>query len=188
VQVDYPLEQLFVDQDPALVIDAIPAVLAWAPAKQRKLGLKFDFTFKKSATKPRVGAFSVGWKIPALEAHDPTVVARASRMREGTTPLREHLVEVAGYGLALCAISAMLPGRKVVGWSRYAAPDVLFDNTPGAIRGVEVAARSAGGAAKLRELESQKKPPLIEDADVAEAWLSLWSREPEVGWFVRVKP
>lgn len=108
-------------------------------------------------------------------------------MRDGTSPHREHLAEVAGYGLSLCAISALLPGRRIVAWSRYAAPDLLFDVTPGALRGVEVAARSTGGASKLREIEAEKSGPLRDDPDVAEAWLSLWCHHPKLGWLLKVK-
>lgn len=188
MQVSYPLDRLFEDQDPTIVIDTIPAVLAWAPEKPRRRELGFSMTFSTNPKAPREeGALTVTWSLPPLLARDPGVAGRAARMREGTSPHREHLAEVAGYGLALCAISALLPGRRVVAWSRYAAPDLLFDATPGALRGVEVAARSAGGAAKLREVEAEKRPTLHDDPDVKEAWLSLWCQQPKLGWLLKVK-
>lgn len=185
----YALQHLFRDQEPAFVIDAVPAVLAWAPEGSESRGLRFKLAFadRTGAAQTDV-AFSIHWRRDELELRDASVLSRAERMRKGQSPHREHLVEVAGYGVAMCAISALLPGRRVVGWSRYAAPDILFDATPDALRGVEVAARSGGGLSKLRELDAQKRPGLVDDPAVAEAWLSLWIAQPALGWFFQVKP
>lgn len=189
MQVRYALERLFDDQDPAIVIDTIPAVLAWAPKKSRRPAIAFALiTAADSPPSREEGTMALTWNLDALLARDPTVTQRAARMREGTSPHREHLTEVAGYGLALCAVSVLLPARRVVAWSRYVAPDLLFDVTPDALRGVEVAARSGGGASKLREIEREKTSALRADPIVAEAWLSLWCQRPGVGVTVQVKP
>jgi hypothetical protein len=140
------------------------------------------------------GTLALTWDLAALAAHDPGVDAHARRLREGRSPHREHVTEVAAYGLALVAISVFLPGRRVVAWTRWSAPDILFDETPGALRGVEVAGRSQGGWSALRVVCDGsttipgKRAALRESADVAEAYLSLWCARPRVSMMLQVKP
>jgi hypothetical protein len=191
----YALEQLYVDQPAELVCDTIPAVLAWVPAATRA-GSRQPFTFDLDiAMKDRASAtLGLGWSLEALAARDPLVEDRARRMREGRSPHREHVTEVAAYGLALVAISVLLPGRRVIAWNRWSAPDILFDETPGALRGVEVSGRSQGGRVALRVVcEGSKTIPgkraaLRDSPDVAEAYLSLWCSRPRVSMMVQVKP
>lgn len=109
-------------------------------------------------------------------------------MRSGRTAQREHVVELAGYGLALVAISALLPGERVVDMERFRAPDLLLDNTPGRLRGVEVAARSTGGAGALTGMRNEKIALILPRTDVVELRLSLWCGDPRMGVFAKVKP
>ena len=189
--ITYALENLYRDQDFDWVVDTIPAVLAWVPATARERA-PFVFGLSRSEGKPpgAVGSdsLSLTWNLGALEARDPTLRERARRMRAGRTAQREHVVELAGYGLALVAISALLPGERVVDMARYRAPDLLLDNTPGRLRGVEVAARSAGGVGALTGMRNDKIALILPRKDVLELHLSLWCGDPRMGLFARVKP
>src|SRR5262249_31130443 len=147
----YALEQLYADQSAELVCDTIPAVLAWVPGAV-KAGSRQPFAFDLEIVMKRrsTGKLLLGWSLPALAARDPLVEDRTRRYREGRSPHREHVTEVAAYGLALVAISVLFPGRRVVAYSRWSSPDLLFDETTGALRGVEVSGRSRGGLPALR--------------------------------------
>lgn len=191
----YALEQLYVDQPAEFVCDTIPAVLAWVPAAT-KAGSRQPFAFElEVAMKDRASAtLALGWSVAALAVWDPLVEDRARWLRDGRSPHREHVAEVAAYGLAMVAISVLFPGRRVVAWNRWSAPDILFDETPGALRGVEVAGRSQGGRGALRVVcEGSKTTPgkraaLRDGPDVVEAYLSLWCSRPRVSMMVQVKP
>lgn len=197
--IDYPLEQLYSDQDFDWVVDTVPGVLAWVPghAKERHRQ-PFRFTVHHQPTREaRTEALqlSLRWDIEQLAARDSAVRERAARMRAGRTAQREHVTELAAYGLALVAVSVFLPGRRVVSMRKGLPPDLLLDVTPGALRGVEVAGRSQGGLRVLEELrhgdgrdEPGKQPLLLARADVVEAWLSLWCVSPYVSLMAKVKP
>lgn len=73
----------------------------------------------------------------------------ARLLREGRSAQREHVTQLAAYDLAFVAISVLMPGRRVLLMQQGVAPDLLFDTTPGALRGVEVAGRATGGRAAL---------------------------------------
>jgi hypothetical protein len=59
------------------------------------------------------------------------------RLRAKRSAQREHVTELAAYGLTFVAISLLVPGRRVVHMNMGVAPDLLFDVTPAALRGVE---------------------------------------------------
>ncbi len=74
-------------------------------------------------------------------------------------------------------------------------PDIVLDDTDGALRGVEVAGRSSGGHGALRfVLEGMKDEPggkraqLVARSDIAEAHVSLWCADPRVSLLLQVKP
>lgn len=186
----YALEQLYVDQDHDWVTDTIPAVLAWVPVIH---GPRPPFIFAldhaaSSTHKPRRVELELQWNLDALAAHDPTLRDRARRMRTGRTTQREHVPELAAYGLALVAISVLLPGQRVVDMEQLRAPDILLDMTPGAYRGVEVVARSSGGWGALHAAHKEKVSLLTSKPHVVEAHLSLWCAWPRVAEFCMVKP
>ena len=134
---EYSLERLYVDQHPDLVADSIPAVVAWLTA--RGSTQRSPVTFRVRLDRTGAGSEEVlllDWDIDALEARSSGTVARIRRMRLRTGPEREHVTELAAYGLALVAISVWMPGRRAIAFNDYASPDILFDVTDGALRGV----------------------------------------------------
>lgn len=186
----YSVERLYDDQSPDFVIDAVPALLTWlggaeAPRSPRRFAVEVGRGSERDV-------LTITWDLGQLSERDPALVDRVRRLRGG--PHREHVTEVAAYGLALVAISVFLPGRRVVAWSKYVAPDLLFDAAPNARRGVEVAGRTKGGWAALRTVRdgSRKQPgkagQLRDDPEIAEAWLSLWCGAPAVAMMVKIKP
>jgi hypothetical protein len=136
----------------------------------------------------------LAWNMAALRSRDPGVTGRAARMRTRKTAEREHITELAAYGLGLVGISVWMPGRRALAFRDYAPPDILFDATVGAVRGVEVAGRSSGGLGGLRAvLEGTKSRPgkradLAGRTDIAEAHVSLWCARPSVSLLLQVKP
>jgi hypothetical protein len=198
VERPYSLEQLYRDQDFDWVVDAVPAVLAWVPGatkRRREQPFVFDIDHRPTtggaATHERL---ALSWSVDALTAQDPTVEQRAARLRAGRTAHREHVTEVAAYGLALAAISVFMPGRRVVGYEKGAAPDILFDAAPTARRGVEAAGRSRGGRSALNRIvagspgDPGKRARLSADPDIAEVHLSLWCNAPRLSMLCKVKP
>lgn len=192
----YRIERLYEDQHPDFVLDAVPALLAWlADVQGEKREYAFSVEVKRRAEETlSEEGLRLTWDLQQLVKRDRTLRQRVRRIRSGRTPHREHVTEVAAYGLALAAISVFLPGQRVVSWARYVAPDLLLDATPGARRGVEVAGRARGGRGALRfisegsESEPGKASALREDPEIAEAWLSLWCGSPAVAAMVHVKP
>jgi hypothetical protein len=193
----YPLEQLYADQDADWVIDTIPAVLAWVPGRSQKRASQ-PFTFEIEhivAGQPAANtSLSLSWDIAALEKYDREVRSRARRMREARTAQREHIAELAAYGLALVSISLLMPGRRIVLMRRSLPPDLVFDITPNCVRGVEVAGRAQGGVAALSRVRDGsggspgKAAKLLERPDIAEVHLSLWCASPRVAIMQQIKP
>ncbi len=109
-------------------------------------------------------------------------------MRAGRTPQREHVVELAGYGLALVAISLLMPGQRVADMELGLSPDFVLDMTPGARRGVEVACRAGGGWSRVREVRKGKTDKLVAKRALAEAHITVWCGWPRVAEFCKVKP
>ena len=196
--IPYALEQLFVDQPSDWVIDSVAPMLAWvlsaSPAKRRQ-----PFRFEVEHVEGQVvGAARIDlrWDEDALERAVPGVVDHARRLREGRSVQREHLTELAAYGLTFVAISTLMPGRRVVHMQMGMAPDILFDLTPGALRGVETAGRTSGGRAALAAVRNGtgtparggKRAQLLARADLAEVHLSLWCAAPRVSIMERLKP
>lgn len=194
-RVRYALEQLYQDQPKDWVIDAIPALLAWLEPTPDRWTKAFAIahTDEVGAREQHV-TLALDWDVAKLALHDPHVLGRAARYRTGRTVQREQVAQYAAYGLALVAISVLMPGREVVGMQIGTSPDILLDTTPGALRGVEVAGRSKGGRGALRSIrlgsssDSGKAAQLLANIDVVEAHLSLWCASPSVAEFVRVKP
>jgi hypothetical protein len=193
----YALQDLYEDQEPDLVADTIPAVLAW-------LGPSSDAaepsSFKVRLGEPRAKAaedvaLTLGWNAQALERHCAGTLARARRMHSRKTADREHLAELAAYGLALVGISIWMPGRRAITFRVGLPPDILFDDTDGTVRGVEASGRTSGGFGAFRiVLEGTKEAPggkraqLADRSDVAEAHVSLWCIAPPVSLLLQVKP
>lgn len=198
----YALEQLFVDQDRGWVAECIAPVLAWvpgtSPAKARQpFHFPVEHTVAGEITKL---AIDLTWDVAKLDEEVPGVDELAKRLREGHSVLREHVAQLAAYGLGFVAISVLLPGRRVKSMRRWQPPDILFDVTPNALRGVEVAGRSRGGrgsllairdgtpATKNKAAAPGKKAQLLAMAEIVEVHLSLWSASRRHSIFEQVKP
>jgi hypothetical protein len=185
----YALERLYEDQEPDLVADTIPAVLAWVGAARESV-----VSIKVRTRPAHDETLLLGWDDRALERRCRGTLARAGRMRSHRTAEREHVAELAAYGLSLVGLSIWMPGRRALTFREGLPPDILLDDTDGALRGVEVAGRSTGGLGALRiVLEGTKGKPgkraqLLDRMDIVEAHVSLWCAEPRVSLMQQVKP
>lgn len=198
----YALEQLFQDQDRDWVMDTIAPVLAWVPGETKKKRTQpFRFEVERAVKKTKV-AIDLTWDEAALEAIIPGLKDHVRRLRAKRSAQREHVTELAAYGLTFVAISLLMPGRRVVHMNMGVAPDLLFDVTPAALRGVETAGRSKGGMGALRAVRDGTPPKpgkpgtgspgkaatLLARADIAEVHLSLWCASPRVSMMEQLKP
>jgi hypothetical protein len=201
-KIDYDIERLFIDQDRDWVIDTIAPLLAWVPGKTRArttqpFWFRVDYTIAGGAT---VATIALTWNPTTLEGIVPGLGDHVRRLRQGQTVQREHVTELAAYGLTFVAISALMPGRRVKALRKGSAPDILFDVTPGALRGVEAAGRATGGRVALlavrdgtsgkgkRTAAPGKAAQLRARSDIAEVHLSLWCASPRLGIMEQVKP
>ena len=188
-RISYELEKLFVDQDEDFVVDCIAPVLAWVPGRSKPRSRQ-PFAFPVEWTvgrKTRQTTLALSWNLEALTLRVPGVEQHATRLAGKRSPQREHVTELAAYGLSLVAISVLFPGRRVIGFNNGAAPDILFDPTPNAIRGVEAAGRSRGGRNALLAVRTDKLAPLLVRTDIAELHLSLWCASARQGIMEQVR-
>lgn len=178
--IDYDLAALFVDQPEWFAHDTIPHLLAWLGDPSPPVVFKLEA--------PGVPArLTLRWSRPALRARMPSLDDEVRRLARGESPQVEQVPQYGAYALAGVIASAVLR-RRAVAFSRWGPPDILFDATPGALRGVEVAGRSGGGLATLRALARTKTEDARGRPDVAEAWLSLWCKLPRMSLLLRAHP
>lgn len=185
----YKLEQLYEDQDPDYVRDAIPHLICWLRAGDSSDPHTFELREQTKAG-PVDHQMVVSWDLSKLVERDPQLREDIRRFQNGKTLMSEDHPKYAAYGLALVAISCFL-GARVVGMSYFRAPDLLLSTAPGALRGVEVAGRSSKGYAAFAQAidgPSGKRARLLALTDVVEAYLSLWCPEPKVSVWQKVKP
>ncbi len=192
---EYRLEQLYDDQDPDFVVDAVPHLVTWLDPECK--GGAYRFELRETTAIGDVNhALQLSWNIAELEKHDQRLGKDLIRFQRGRTLSIEQHTEFAAYGLAMVAISCVLQWR-VVGRVRWLAPDLLLDRTPGALRGVEVAGRSSKGFSVLKQTAEGssgknavlgKRAQLMAKQDVVEAYLSLWCCNPRVSIWSKVKP
>jgi hypothetical protein len=189
---EYQLEQLYEDQDPDFVVDSIAHLLCWLDPQGSKRSHRFEL--REQLAKGHVDhELILSWNFKLLATRDPRLDTDLRRFREGKTLTGEDLPKYAAYGLALVAISCLLQ-RRVVHIARFRPPDLLLDTTPGALHGVEVAGRTTQGYSAFSQAiegtknKEGKRAQLRRRADVAEAYLSLWCREPKVSIWEKVKP
>ena len=199
---EYRLERLFVDQDRDLVHDTIAAALAWVLGKgkaKRQQPFRFEVEHLTGTERARV-QLELTWDMLALESAVPGLRDQVRRLQTGRSAQREHISELAAYALTFVAISVLLPGRRARAFRKGSAPDILFDLTPGALRGVETAGRSSGGKSALllirngtparagKQKVSGKASLLADRDDVGEVHLSLWSGAPRISIMEQIKP
>ncbi|MBI3206691.1 MAG: hypothetical protein HYZ29_34465 [Myxococcales bacterium] len=200
--ISYALERLFVDQDRDWVNETIAPVLAWVPGRTKKRRQQpFRFATEHIQNKVKTSVvIDLSWDEAELEQLVPGVRDHARRLREGRSAQREHVTELAAYGLTFVAISTLLPGRRVVWMQMGVAPDILFDMTPAALRGVETAGRATGGQGALKTVRNGtpvtkgkaakpgKAVTLAARTDVAEVHLSLWCASPRISIMEQLRP
>jgi hypothetical protein len=145
----YALEQLYTDQDADLVHDALAALISWLEPEDKSL--KHTFTLREHRPAGDVDhQLVVSWDIKELAARDPGLPDDVRRYRKSKTLHMEDQTKCAAYGLAFVAVSCILQ-RRVINVSLWRPPDLLLDETPGFLRGVEVAGRSSKGYAALKQ-------------------------------------
>jgi hypothetical protein len=123
----YALERLYEDQEPDLVTDTIPAVLAWLGATGE--GPALSFSVRIGAKPAKEETLRLGYNGRVLEGRCSGTLDRARRMRSRRTADREHVTELAAYGLALVGISVWMPGRRAITFREGLPPDILLDDT-----------------------------------------------------------
>jgi len=188
----YELEQLYEHQDPGFVLDAVAPLICWLD--QGQTCCEHQFELRQVVASGNVDHdLTVSWDVDRLAQRDPRLLADLDRYRAGKTLTLEHRPELAACGLAMVAISCLLQ-RRVVSVSWYRPPDLLLDDEPGALRGVEVAGRTNRGYPGLSQVlegtsaKPGKRMQVLARADVVEAYVSLWCREPRVSIWEQVKP
>jgi hypothetical protein len=194
--VQYALERLFTDQDPDLVIDTISAVLAWLSRHSQTSTQPYLFRVQHEPAPTLTSAsidLEITWDLATLEKKNPGVTAQADRMRRKKTAHHEDVAKLAAYGLSFAAISAIYPGLRIITMNHYAAPDLVYDDTPSAIKGFEVAGRTTGGHYVLTRVRQGnkkaigKQQQLLARSDIAEAHLALWCASPRVALMAKIK-
>jgi len=198
----YALEQVFIDQERDLVHDTIAPVLAWVPGKgAAKKTQPFCFEVEQVQRGQRsLLTIELGWSVPALELLIPGLRDHVRRLQTSRSAQREHITELAAYGLTFVAISVLMPGRRAKAFRKGSPPDILLDLTPNALRGVETAGRSTGGrsallairngtpATTIKPKTAGKASALVARPDIVEVHLSLWSASPRISIMEQVKP
>jgi hypothetical protein len=188
----YSLEQLYEDQDPRVAADAIAQLIWWlepAPGPGRH-----RFELREPSGPDHIDhTLLLSWNMAVLAERDPRLPADLRRVRAGKKlPLPER-PKCGAYGLAMVAASCIL-GRRVVGISCFRPPSLLLASAPGEIRGIEVAGRGGKGYSNLQEdLDGAggrpgKRGYLKTCPGLAEAYLSVWCREPMVAIWEPLQP
>ena len=189
---EYRLEQLYEDRDPAFVVDSIAQLICWLDPEPGQRAHRVELR-EQTHRGPVDHELTLSWNLDRLGERDARLHSDLARFRVGKTLTTEDQPKYAAYGLALVAISCLLH-RRVVDVARWRPPDLLLDTTRGALRGVEVAGRGSKGYAALAQASDGasgkpgKRAQLLARKDVAEAYLSLWCREPMVSIWEKVKP
>lgn len=177
---EYDLLNLFNDQPEWFARETIPLLLAWLK------GVRSPALFVSTPDGEPV-RLRLRWSLEGLAVRIPDVAEEVARLTSGQSVRVEQIAQYAAYGLA-GVVAAVVLKQRVVAVRRWMPPDLLWDETPGALRGIEVAGRSKGGAAALRSTWAEKESGLNAAADLAEAWLSAWCREPKMTLLLKVRP
>jgi len=145
----------------------------------------FDVEWTSSvAAAPSVDKLTVRWDVGRLQALVPGLSQTLAALPLGKTPLRERAVEFAGYGLAICAVAAFLPGRVVTHMNQGSPPDLWLALSED--RGVEVAGRNSGRSSYLAAI-GEKRNVLKTRVGLLEAYISVWAFDEHVGHKERVR-
>lgn len=175
----YDLADIFRDQPMWFGRETIPPMLAWLGEPTPPL--RFLLRQGRAET-----PLELHWRTTALRDAIPGLDDEVARLVSRRSVRLEQIPQYGAYALAGVLASAILE-RKVVSLGQWVAPDLLFDETPGALCGVEVAGRSTGGLRELNKLGAQKSVSMASRDDVAEAWISLWCATPRVSLCLKAR-
>ncbi len=177
--VRYDLSDLFRDQPPWFGRETVPPMLAWLgdPAPPLR------FLLREGASERPL---ELHWRAATLQKEIPDLDDQIARLSARRSVRLEQVPQYGAYAFAGVVASAILL-RKVVATGQWIAPDLLFDETPGALRCIEVAGRSSGGLRELEKLAEQKSARLASRDDVTEAWISLWCATPRVSLCLKAR-
>lgn len=126
----------------------------------------------------------IRWNLAAILNQWPEVSEQIEDLRSATSFLLEKATEFAGYGVAICAVHALLPGRIVTHVNTHCAPDLWLSLDHDA--GIEVAGRRSGGRPAVNRAVAEKKLALAERTDLNELHISVWGFDVFVGHHERV--
>jgi hypothetical protein len=95
----YKLEQLYEDQDPGFVVDAVAHLLGWLDPMNERHAHRFSLREnRKSGVTDH--ELHLSWDIQELVKHDPRLLADLARFRAGKTLTGEDQTKYAAYALA----------------------------------------------------------------------------------------
>lgn len=159
--IHYDLVDLFKDQPEWFGRETIPHLLAWLR------DVRSPAAFRLQRTDAPETRLELRWMTASLTTHVPRLGEEVRRLAEGRSVQVEQIPQYGAYALAGVVASAILQ-RRVVSLRTWQPPDLLFDDTPGSLRGIEVAGRSSKGLAGLRRLAVEKAADLHAAPGVAE--------------------
>jgi hypothetical protein len=176
----YDLGQLFVDQPEWFARETVPHTLAWLGAPTEPL------RFSLLLAGGRASELTVRWSREELTPHLPDLDASVARLIEGRSIQAEQVPQYGAYGLA--GVASVVLGVRVLRLSAWSAPDLVFDSTPGALRGIEVAGRSHRGATRPPRAGGGEGPAAPQRARRRGGVALLWCTTPAVSLLLKVRP
>ena len=159
--VRYDLDDLFRDHPDWFARETVPHLLTWLR------DVKSPATFRLQGDGAAEMRLDLHWSTTSLETRIPGLADEVLRLTEGRSVRIEQTPQYGAYALAGVVAAAVLKKRVLV-LRMGLPPDLLFDSSPGALRGIEVAGRSHKGLPGLRALAEGKSADLLRDPDVAE--------------------
>jgi hypothetical protein len=151
--IHYDLVDLFKDQPEWFGRETVPHLLAWLR------DVRSPATFRLQRADAPETRLELRWTTASLTPHIPRLDEEVRRLVEGRSVQVEQIPQYGAYALAGVVASAVLQ-RRVVSLRVWQPPDLLFDDAPGSLRGIEVAGRSSKGLAGLRKLAAEKTADL----------------------------
>lgn len=184
----YSIEQLFEDQEPGMVRPYMASLISWHHKKKRQR-LPLRYLIKQySSNQVLDHIFNLSWDIDRVRQKNIYIDEEISGYDTRIGPDCERQSERAAMCLGFIFASVVLR-QRIRKINIQAAPDLIYDLNPSAIRGIEIAGRATGGLTKLLRVRNspEKYPGIFENRTVVEAYLSLWCCRPSVSHWEKVK-